>query len=481
MSLSASLSAAVGGLDLTTRRAEVVARNVANSDQAGYASRGIETSGGGIGTPGSGSIVTRSVDPRLVQLRRESESALTGDEIINSFHARLDEAFGDPDQSGSLQDRLARFDAALVTASVDPNSEVGLGAAVDAAVNLTETLNKLDAIITTERQEADTEIGRAVALLNSDLSDVAELNADIRRLNSGGHDVANLLDQRGLLIDRISSQIPVRELPRDGGVVALVSQGGLLLIDGDPATFSFESRSPITPSMTSPIQLSTLSYNGREVPVSGGSNSVPGGGLEQLFKVRDEIAPEATQQLDSLAAEIIDRFEDSTLDTSRATGDPGLFTDNGASLPATPDEGLAGRIEVNSLVREDLGGETWRLRDGLGSASESSGENSDLLLGYSSTIAQSRVPVLSGLPSTSGSLIDHFATLKSIESNKRISSEDQLSLSQARSSELIAQRDGGAVDIDSEMRRLVEIEQTYAANARVIQAVSEMMNRITEI
>lgn len=481
MSLSASLGAAVAGLEQTTRRAEVVARNVANSDRAGYARRNIEAGGAGVGTPGSGASVARSIDPRLVHLRRESEAELAGDGILESFHSQLDAEVGDPDQPGGLQDKLARFDAAIVTASVDPNSETGLNAVVDAAVDLSNALNSLDSTVIAARQQADTDIGRAVSQINSDLADVADLNISIRRLNSGGHDVANLLDQRGLLIDRISEQIPVRELQRDGGVVALVSAGGLLLVDDGPATFEFDPRAPITPNMTPPIQLSTLRYNGKEVPVNGTANGVPGGALEKLFELRDEVAPQATQRIDSLAAELIARFEDPALDTTRVPGSAGFFTDEGSPLATTPTEGLAGRIEVNAAVRSDLGGEAWRIRDGLGALTESSGESPDLLLAYSATTAARAVPATSGLPSIAGSVSDHFATLKSIVSKNRVFFEDRVAFSQTRSSELIEQRDGGAVDVDAEMRRLVEIEQSYAANARVVQAISEMMNRLTEL
>lgn len=37
------------------------------------------------------------------------------------------------------------------------------------------------------------------------------------------------------------------------------------------------------------------------------------------------------------------------------------------------------------------------------------------------------------------------------------------------------------VDTDTEMQRLLQYEQAYAANARVIQAIDEMMNTILRV
>jgi len=39
----------------------------------------------------------------------------------------------------------------------------------------------------------------------------------------------------------------------------------------------------------------------------------------------------------------------------------------------------------------------------------------------------------------------------------------------------------GGVDSDYEMQMLLRVEQAYAANARVIQAVETMMQRLMEI
>lgn len=481
MSLSSSLNAAVAGLGITSQRAELVARNVANADRPGYMRRDLNIGGPSVGSPGSTVSVSREVDPRLVQLRREAQSQEAADQNMATFAARLDAQVGDPDQAGSLQDRIARLDAAFVGAATDPQSDVRLAEVAQAAGDLASFINSLDDTITRARQDADTEINAAVEQLNRDLADVATLNTAIKRQGLGGAAAVELQDQRSVLIDQISTQIPVRSLARDDGGIALVSTGGIMLLDGRPAHIGFDARAPITPDMSFPTHLSGLSVNGREVRVGGPASGIAGGGLSALFDVRDTVAPEATSRLDSLAADLIDRFEDPSVDLTRAGNQAGLFTDRGSLLAATPLAGLAGRLEVNAAVSPSGGGDLWRLRDGIGASTADRSGSPALLLRYGSALAGTDVPALPGLPAVGRDFAGHASSLKSLISADRVQAEDRLAFSAGQSRDLVDQRDGGAVDIDAEMRRLIEVEQAYAANARVIQAVGDMMNRLTEI
>lgn len=478
MSLSSSLNFAVTGLDFAARRAEIVARNVSASDQPGYASRRGEVVGAGLGMPGSGIAVSRSVDPRLVQLRREAQSAETGEGVGRAFHARLDAAIGAPDEAGSLQDRLARLDAAFLSAAGDPTSATRLGEVSAAADRVAKGLNDLDRVVQGARQDADADIGRAVSQIDSDLADVARLNTNIRRLSSGGHDTADLLDRRTVLIDRVSRQIPLHEIQRDGGTVALVSKGGVILLDGKPATFGFASRAPITPAMSAPVQLSGLTVNGSPVRI-GATGGIPGGGLDALFALRDVAAPQATARLDALAADLVARFAGPAVDPTLPVGAPGIFTDGGG--PRDVDPGLAGRIAINASVAPDRPEGHWRLRDGLNAAMPGDRGNPSLLLAYGARFADRSAPVDAALPAVPGGVADLASMLRSLISADRVRADDRTDFARRQSTTLVERRDGGAVDVDGEMRRLIEIEQAYAANARVIQVVGDMINRLTEL
>jgi flagellar hook-associated protein 1 FlgK len=491
MSLSSSMHTAVAGLSLASRRAEIVAQNVANADRPGYARRTLVTASGIDGLPPNATRVHREVDPRLTQLRREAESQLAGGAVAQSFQTRLDGEIGDPDQAGSLQDRIARLDAALVAATARPGSDPALSEVVQSADDLVDKLRTLDGLVRQERQSADARIGAEVEQINADLQDVARLNARIMRFSAGGEPTADLLDQRSVLIDRISESIPLRELPRAGGAIALVSEGGYMLLDGRATTLGFSGRSPITPAMkyednpTVPNHLSGLTINGEDVPVHGGMSGIRGGSLHALFNLRDHVAPEATARLDGLAAELIDRFAnpanpaEEQIDESLPAGAFGLFSDSAGALTAPIEQGLAGRLTFALDVDDPT--EHWRVRDGLAAVAPDPTGASGTLDRLSAALTDVRPPVASALGGTSGSVAELAAQLKSAVSFDRVRADEVHSRASTEAGELSARRDGGAVDMDNEMRRLIEIEQAYAANARLIQVAGDMMDRLMEL
>ncbi|CUH35272.1 Flagellar hook-associated protein 1 [Jannaschia seosinensis] len=474
MSLSASLNIATAGLGLSSRRAEIVASNVANADRPGYARRSAGAVGAGTGLPGSGLSVTRETEPRLVQLRRDAQSALSDANVAQRFAAEFDAAIGDPDAAGSLQDRVARLDAAFVSAASEPSSAIRLSEISQAASDLADHLNRLEDVVQSSRQRADDKIGSTVEQINTDLKDIARLNVDIRRLSSGGHDTATLMDERTVLIDRVSTQIPLRELPREHGAVALVSKAGAILLDGSAKELGFTPHAmTINAGKSASTHLSGLTINGRDVRTDEGPGGVGGAALSALFTLRDETGPEASRRLDAVAADLMERFE-------KADVAPGLLTDEGSPFSSSAAPGLAGRIEINSKVAPDKPDQHWRLRDGLG-ATAPGGADATLLLSYGKEMARRVAPPLVGLTDRASDAKGHIATLKSLSSADRVRADDRSDLWQREATGLSERRDGGAVDVDAEMRRLIEIEQAYAANARVIQVVGDMMQRLTEI
>ncbi|MEM9794878.1 MAG: flagellar basal body rod C-terminal domain-containing protein [Pseudomonadota bacterium] len=481
MSLSSSLNAAVAGLTLTSRRAEIVATNVANADRDGYARRDLRAAGVGSAITRIDTVVERQIDPNLRHLRREYQGRQSGLAADQTFHTSLDAGIGDPDQPGSLQARVAALDAALTTAAANPASDQAIQAISQAAQDVVSKVNGLADTVIRERQQADTEIGMAVEGLNADLKGIERLNAEIVRLRATSHDTADLEDERAILIDRVSSQIPVYELPRDHGTVALVSHGGSILLDGRAAEFSFTPRAPITPDMVVPIQLSGLTLNGRDIATSGPTSTINGGRLQALFQVRDETAPAAMERLDAFAAELITRFENPAFDPSLTAGQPGMFTDLGSAYDPTAPAGLADRLRLNGLVSPTNPSTLWHLRDGLGAAVPGNVAENAQILRFSEALDTRQAPAngaITQVPTTIAELAGH---LKSAVSSDRLGAENRYAESARQADRLVDQRDGGAVDVDAEMRRLLDIEQAYAANARIIQVVGDMMDRLTEL
>ncbi|WP_371156746.1 flagellar basal body protein [Jannaschia sp. 2305UL9-9] len=481
MSLSASLNNALTGLGLSSRRAEIIASNVANADTPGYARRQLVTSGTTTGVPAGRTSVVRDVDPTLQGMRRDAQAKTAEASVGQAFHTRFEAAIGDPDQSGSLQELLARLDASFTAAAADPTSATRLAVVSQSAQDLADKLNSLGDLVTTDRQATEGAVGDTVDRLNDDLSSVASLNGDIARMRATGVDPSNLLDQRQSIVDRIATDIPLRQLPRDNGGIALVSQGGVVLLDGGAAEIGYQPRTLIQPHQTYPDDLSGLTVNGRNVGAGAVGDGLAGGGLGGLFTLRDEGATTAMARLDAVAVELGARFQDPSVDPSLAGATAGLFTDAGARVDDGDFVGLSSRIAVNARVTPDQPSGHWHLRDGLGAVTPGSTSNQEQLFRFSEALGTVAVPVSSSLGDGSHDIAGLGARLRSAVSLDRVTADEVLDRSRAQETTLVDLRDGGAVDIDEEMRSLLEVEQAYAANARLIQAVGQMMDRLTEI
>ncbi len=162
------------------------------------------------------------------------------------------------------------------------------------------------------------------------------------------------MDQRQRVIDRIASQVSLREVPQEAGRVGLVTSGGQVLLDRRPVVFGFDPSPVITPDMTlAGGGLSGLTVNG-EPAVPQGVGRLIGGSLAAEFRLRDVTLVEAQADLDAFAADLIARFENPGTDPTLTPGMAGLLTDQGAPLDPGNITGLASRIAVNPLA--DPGG-----------------------------------------------------------------------------------------------------------------------------
>ncbi|MBU2981176.1 flagellar hook-associated protein FlgK [Lentibacter algarum] len=481
MSLTGALSNAVSGLNAASRSAQVVSTNLANIMTDGYGRREVEL-GARYGTGGGVEItgVTRQQSPALVAEMRSvgSETAFSGE--LADFHNRLERLVGTPDSNTSLTARLADLEASFVSAASRPDLPGRLDAVVQDAATLARSLGEMSSGIQTMRQEADSTIDSGVKTLNTQLKQVEKLNGEIARGENNGFEISGLKDQRQVLIDSISEWIPLREIDRGNGRVALYTLGGAQLVDGPASELSFATAHTIVPQMTKDAGLlSGLSINGTEVSVDPESGPLRGGGrLTALFEVRDTHAVSAQSELDAVARDLVERFQDPAIDATRGPTDAGLLTDGGAAFAAIDEVGLSGRLQVNALVDSAQGGASWRLRDGMGAATQGAAGNASLLQDYTAALSADRSIASGGFAGMSRSATQLGANFSSGVSASRLSYESELAFAATRSAEIETMLLAEGVDSDQEMQKLLMIEQAYAANAQMMQTVEEMMDTL---
>lgn len=482
MSITGALSNALSGLTASSRQADIVSGNLANVLTEGYAPRSLGLAArrddGGVSVLG----VTRQVDAGLLADRRLAQSGLAAAEARAGFATALERVIGTPGAPGSLSARLGTLEASLITASTRPEEPNRLQAVLSAASGLANGLTTISEEISALRLQADGDIARAVDGINRDLENVATLNKQITTAQVAGRETASLEDQRQTVIDGLSDFLPLRQLPRANGAVALVTTGGALLLDGRTNPIAFTASPVIAPHMTAANGLlSGLEINGQNIEIGRGTGPLAGGALAAFFDIRDDLALEAQANIDALARNLVERFQQPGLDPSLAPGAPGLFTDAGLPLVAANEVGIAGRIAVNAAVDPAQSGVLFRLRDGLGASAAGPVGNAAFLQALSEALSAPLSLGSGALGGTARAFSGHLATLASAVAQTRLTEDQTLGFETGRSAELRSQELSTGVDSDAELQRLLVIEQAFGANARMIQTIDDMMQTLLRI
>ena len=485
MSLGVSLSAALSGLTANARAASTVSANIANANTPGYGVRSLELASSTIGSAGAGVRVVstlRAENLALLQDRRFAEADAGAATELATFARQMEKAIGLPGEPGSIATMVTGFEQALVEASASPESTVRLGAVVGTAHSLVDKINTVSDEISVARQAADQEIGRTVTAINVALEQIVELNAKIMRGGSASRDVSSLIDARQKLVDDVAGEIPLRQIDRGRGEIALMGLGGVMLIDGSAAELSFAPRASVNPAMS--VQngaLSTLEINGNALDIHGTFRPLRGGRLEALFTVRDIDAPKAQARVDAYARDQIERFQDPGVDPTLAVGAAGLFTDAGAAFDPLNEVGVSQRIALNIAVDPGQGGDLWRLRDGIDALAPGPLGDSQQIERFVTAMSGTRLAGSGDFVSVARSAAGLSADLLSIFSAERNAAENREAFAATQAAALRTEELERGVDTDAEMQKLLIVEQAYAANAKVIETVSEMLELLQRI
>jgi flagellar hook-associated protein 1 FlgK len=187
--------------------------------------------------------------------------------------------------------------------------------------------------------------------------------------------------------------------------------------------------------------------------------------------------PQMKLQLDELARGLVQSFE--AADASVGAGQPGLFTDAGGAFDPAQLDGLAGRLALNDSVQPDKGGALWRLRDGAGATFPGEPGDTTQLNAFVDVLETGMAfDAATGL-STNARLGDYAADLVSQQNVLRVGADAQAETARVR---LITFEDNRSsiegVNVDTELQKLLEIEQAYGANSQVLTSLSDMLDTL---
>ena len=482
MSITQAIQTARSGLQVSGLRADVVANNVANATTPGYLRRSLDVSELTLGASSGGvqsNGIVRTLDSATTTNRRDISSDQASASVLASAWENLSGKIGNTTDGAGLFSSLSSLENALVDAASTPESTTGLVTLFSTSEAVAAEFKDVSDHISALRSEADQEIAIGVDRINSALKQIEDLNKSLAGMDRTTNEAAALFDQRSRVLDTIAEYVPVQALERENGVIDVVTKQGVSLVAGSAREIEFTQSFNFGAGQTlANGDLSGLSVNGIDLtPGASTHSAVSSGMFGALFQLRDRDLPEFTEQLDSLATDLVARMSDESIDPTTAAGEAGIFIDS--SSVGGP--GIAGRLVVNSAVDPNNGGAVWRFRDGINATAEGPPGNSAILDRLVSAFTD-REPLNVGQLQGQFSAVESAAELSSLAGYRQVTLE---AINSSTQTQLNALRDAETtntgVDIDNQMQDLLIIEQAYAANARVIQTASQMLDRLMEL
>lgn len=476
MSLDSVLSIASSGLYAVQGQISVVAQNVANANTADYTEEVAPAEAVVDGGQGDGvrlGATTRVTSPTLQANLYTQNAAVASQTVLNAALSTVTATEGSTSAStgstGSLTDLLSTVQAGFTTLQSDPTSSAQQQTVAQQAAALVVGINNLAGVYETQRQGASDAIAASVTSINNSLTEIGSLSSQIVAIRASGGSSAGLEDQRQIAMTSLSGELDVRFASQpNGGIIVTTATGIALPTDSPGGALSYTSNALSPASLYdgtgSPVSNITLSGSTTDV-----TRSLTGGTLGANIQLRDQILPSYTAQLDSFAASLAQRTA-SVLAPGQA-----MFTDATGAVPPSntaPPIGFSSNIQVAPNLATTLSGLSASVLTSL--VDDGFGANSAAGTPWPNATASLTLPY-----NGSGSLSDLASRLTASQGSDAQAASDNLATATATQTALSTSLSGAtSVSVDSEMSKMVALQNSYAANAKVLAAAQSMFTTL---
>ncbi|MBT3305801.1 MAG: flagellar hook-associated protein FlgK [Alphaproteobacteria bacterium] len=383
-SITQALRTAQSGLLVNQETLNVVANNIANVNTEGYSRKIIKTESQVIVGVGAGvkiSDISRNVDEGLLKSIRIELGELNALTIKDNYLSRTQDIFGSPEDNSSISHIMDEFVLALESLSLSPEKSVQQSEVIRRANDIVRQFQDISTTIQELRLQADVEIGEKVTDMNTIVARIDQLNDDIITNSTAGRDVSDLRDQRDSQIDLLSTYIDVRYFYRSDGDVVVFSSGGRTLVDTIPPTITHTAAASVSSTSTHDEGDIAGIYVGNVEARNDITDELRGGQLKGLVELRDQTLPNLQAQLDELAAEMRDAFNQIH---NRGVAFPGAQDYTGSKTFVRPTEqtlAFSGNSDTTVTLFDSNGNQTAQttMRTLIGGASSTISNSASVL------------------------------------------------------------------------------------------------------
>lgn len=487
MNLSTTFSTARAALAVSSSMSSVTSRNIGGANDDDYSQKRVVVTTGSSGLRFIG--IERSADEAVRRNLLDATSRAGAAVEVSGAYNRISGLLNVGSSALSIVGRIGELEMSLQTASSDPRNVAGLQSVVEAAGRLSGALNASNEGLRQIQLDADKAIEASVGRINNLIADFSDIESLMLRDRGSGVDLSDLEDRRDVVLRALSDEIGISTVRAADGATSIYASGGAVLFNGSPRAVRFDPTYDFGAGVKGgAVLIDGVNATGLDtlMPVSSGR-------LAGAVQVRDVVVPQTLFQLDEVARSLVSAFSEGAAD-----GDPLLprlaglfsFSDSFSMTGAEPVEDGSKLISVNRNVDPRQGGVLARIRDG----------------GISAPGDSRYLQNLSGSSDFSGALIGGLSNLSARQSiNPLLGFGEQLNVSSlavgvlsnvgarvAESNGLATQAsvtaDGFAtflsnatgVNLDDELTRLLQIENSYRATTKIISTVDSLYQSLFE-
>ncbi|MBU0602858.1 MAG: flagellar hook-associated protein FlgK [Gammaproteobacteria bacterium] len=430
-------------------------QNIANVMTPGYTRQGavlasVQPLQSGTKSAGSGvavsSLMRFSDDYKNMQMWRAA-SELSSRSTVQPYLDQLEQVMGD-DSSG-INNGLDGFFSALNAASVEPSSVPLRAQVINAADALAQRFNSLTTVLANQRSAVAQQRTSLAAQINTTTTQIADLNKRISLAEASGVNASGLIDARDSAIDSLAGHVAIQVVDDASGARNVSLKSGQPLVVGSTA-----SRLEVTDNASGTQTLSLHFAN--EVFAVRDDNL--GGQLGGLADFEYGILAPLRQSISDIASEV------STLMNTQLTAGYALDGSPGSALFVFDPSSSTSLLSVTAgVLPQDLGFSSDPSKPG----------NSDNLLAMIELKNQSINVTSLGAVRIGDAHTQLIGRLgMDSQQNRALMATATTVRNQAEES----WKSTSGVNNDEEAVNLIQFQQMYQANMKVIAVANELFD-----
>ncbi len=477
MSLLAVFNKAQNICNNASQQFASIVRNIENADNKNYVRRDTMTTI----SPENVTVVTqRSENKNMFDKVLHAHSSAIGQQrLLQSFEALKEMMSADDHYNNSPTHYISKLRDSLESYSKNLSEDILGKTVIDNAEEVVQNFNTSAREVQKIRADADKEIELEISNLRRFLSELTVVNDAIKFKTASKHDAHDFLDQRDVLLQKISEIIGISTIVRNNNDMVVYTSDGTTLFETVPRDINFEKMNSYTvTSESNPIFIDGV------VVSSNQGSAVPKGKIKALLQIRDSVVPIFQNQLDEMARVLIGSFSEKDPIAGNSENVPGLFIADGIKdLDNKLCQGISETICVNPQYRSNPS----FLRDG-GSVSKKFLWNVKNLAGYPDLInhycdsfnKNFIFDPVAGV-NTNVTFLEYARNFFGWVEKKRSDSHDLHMKRQVGFNHIFESYSNTVgVNLQEELSFLIKVEQSYNISNKLIMFTDKMLQTLLE-